>query len=121
MSKREIVHIEIPTANRETSARFYHEVFGWDYEHETEPVSYTTFQSGNVPGGFPSVSNDYKPGDVVVYIASDDLDADLEKITACGGHLIGHKVELPGMGWFAHFADPTGNRMALWQANGQQS
>ncbi len=120
MSKRQVVHIEIPTANRETSGQFYRDVFGWDVQHETEPVPYTTFQSGNVPGGFPSIGNDYRPGDVVVYIESDDLDADLKKITACGGHAIGPKVEVPGMGWFVNFADPTGNRLALWQTNGQQ-
>ncbi len=120
MTKREIVHVEIPAANREAAAQFYKEVFGWKFEHHQEPVPYTTFQTGNVPGGFPDMSSDYKPGDVVVYIDSDDLDADLKQITAHGGHAIGPKLEVPGMGWFAFFADPSGNRLALWKADGMQ-
>ncbi len=120
MSRREIVHVEIPAASREAAAKFYSDVFGWNFEHVAEPVPYTTFQSGTIGGGFPDLSNDYKPGDVVVYIASDDLDTDLKQIAAHGGHSIGPKLAVPGMGWFAFFADPTGNRLALWQADGQQ-
>ena len=67
MSKRSVVHIEIPSSNTKGSAKFYSELFGWETEHTTEPVAYTTFAAGNTGGGFPEVGEMYKPGDVLIY------------------------------------------------------
>ena len=33
MTKRNIVHIEIPTSNSKASAEFYQKLFGWHIEH----------------------------------------------------------------------------------------
>jgi hypothetical protein len=60
-----------------------------------------------------------KPGDVMVYIDSPDIEADLKKIEAAGGKLKVPKTEIPGQGWFAFFEDPTGNIVALYTANMQ--
>ena len=119
MTKRAIVHIEIPASNREEAAQFYQEMFGWDFEHLSGGMPYTTFSSGNVDGGFPDVGEMVKPGDVTLYIASDDLEADLKKIEELGGKTIMGKTEVPGFGHFAIFTDPTGNRVAIWK-NAQQ-
>jgi predicted enzyme related to lactoylglutathione lyase len=35
---------------------------------------------------------------------------------AQGGKILAPKTEIPGMGWFAFFADPNGNRLALYRA-----
>ncbi|MGH2541270.1 MAG: VOC family protein [Ardenticatenaceae bacterium] len=115
MNKRSIVHIEIPAADRKAAARFYGELFGWEFQHVEEPVPYSLFESGNIGGGLPDVSDYYRPGDVLVYISSADIDADLDSIESHGGQRMGDKFEIPGMGWFAFFADPTGNRLALWK------
>jgi uncharacterized protein len=56
----------------------------------------------------------YEAGDVVVYLETDDIDGLLKKIEAKDGKTHLKKTEIPGMGWFAFFADPTGNRMALY-------
>jgi hypothetical protein len=65
-------------------------------------------------GGFPLLDENNKPGDVTVYLDSDDIEADLEKIEANGGKKILGKTEIPKVGWFAYFADPTGNRLGLF-------
>jgi predicted enzyme related to lactoylglutathione lyase len=88
-------------------------MFGWEIDAMDE-MQYTMWQSGNVSGGFPDVSDDYKPGDVIVYVDSDDIEADLKKIETKGGKTLQGKTEIPGFGWYALFADPTGNRMALY-------
>lgn len=117
MDKRSISHIEIPTLNRHVSAEFYHQAFGWDYQ-DIQQMDYTTFMSQNVRGGFPTVNNnEVKPHDLIVYLNSDDLDADLAKIVELGGKVLSEKVEIPGVGTYVYFADPTGNRLGLWKVN----
>ena len=116
MEKRSVVHIEIAAKDRAASAKFYHDVFGWEYQAHGAPMNYTTFQTGNVGGGFPDIDGQmYKAGDVVVYVASDDLGADAKRIEAAGGKILSPAMDVPGMGTFQFFADPSGTRLSLWK------
>jgi predicted enzyme related to lactoylglutathione lyase len=119
MAGRPIVHIEIPASSREKAAGFYKNLFDWDVQHIGSPMSYTTFQAGNTGGGFPDVSAHNPIGQILIYIASDDIDADLKKVENLGGKIITPKAEVPGFGWYAVFADPTGNPIALWKGSPQ--
>lgn len=56
----------------------------------------------------------YKAGEVLIYIGTDDIDASLAKITSLGGKTILPKTEIPQVGWWAVFADPTGNKIGLF-------
>ena len=58
-------------------------------------------------------------GTVIVYIQADDIPAALAKIEAHGGKTLLPQTEIPGVGWFAFFVDPTGNRMALYKGKPQ--
>ncbi len=119
MSTRSISHIEIPAKGRPALAKFYAGLFGWKTEPmDAKGVNYTVWQSGNMRGGFPDVDADYQPGNIVLYLDSSDIDADLKNIEANGGKILLKKTEIPGVGWYAHFADPTGNRMALFTKKG---
>ena len=42
-----------------------------------------------------------------------------ETVEARGGKTILPKTEIPGVGWFAFFADPTGNQVALFKGKDQ--
>jgi len=114
MSKRNIVHVEIPAVNVKDAGKFYQELFGWKIEHMPE-MNYTMWEDGSGSGGgFPQVSDDNPAGQVLVYIDSDDIDADLEKVKKLGGKVLHPKTEIPQMGWFGIFQDPTGNVLALY-------
>lgn len=114
MSKRNIVHVEIPSANVEAAGRFYQELFGWKIQPMPE-MNYTMWESeGGEAGGFPQVSDESPAGQVTVYIHSDDIEADLKKVEELGGKVIHPKAEIPGTGWFGMFQDPTGNVLALY-------
>jgi uncharacterized protein len=121
MSARPIVHLEIPAQDPAKTAAFYKEMFDWDITQD-ETMDYFMFKSGpmtfgepGLGGGFPRVDGQmYKPGDVTVYVGSGDIDADLKKIESLGGKCVASKMEIPQTGWFAIFADPAGNRMALF-------
>lgn len=115
MSKRNIVHVEIPAANVEGAGRFYHDLFGWKIQPMPE-MNYTMWEAGDGDeyGGFPQVSDDNPAGQVLVYIASDDIETDLKKVEKLGGKVLHTKTEIPGTGWFGIFKDPTGNVLALY-------
>jgi len=114
MSKRNIVHVEIPAANVEAAGKFYQELLGWNIQPMPE-MNYTMWESeGGESGGFPPVSDDNPAGQVMVYIHSDDIEADLKKVEKLGGKVIHPKAEIPGTGWFGIFQDPTGNILALY-------
>jgi predicted enzyme related to lactoylglutathione lyase len=114
MSKRNIVHIEIPAADGIKAGKFYHDLFGWKIE--TDPkMNYTMWEPGVGPGGGFSPLNELtKPGEVLIHIDSEDIEADLKRIKALGGTVVMGKTEIPSIGWYALFKDPTGNTLSLY-------
>lgn len=114
MSKRNIVHVEIPALDVKAAGSFYQELFGWKLQHMPE-MNYTMWEDGSGSGGgFPAVSKENPVGQVLVYIDSDDIETDLKKAEKLGGKVIRPKTEIPQMGWFGIFQDPTGNVLALY-------
>jgi predicted enzyme related to lactoylglutathione lyase len=117
MLARPIVHIEFPARGPAEAARFYHELFGW----EARPVPGSDYYTFDAPvergGGFTPLggAQSARPGEVVVYVATDDIDG-----TLAHAELLGALTELPrtalGTGWYAIFRDPSGNRVGLYQA-----
>ena len=114
MSKRNIVHIEIPTKDGKTSGKFYADLFGWKIETD-EKMDYTMWEPVEGPGGgFNPVTEEYPVGAIIIYVASEDIETDLKKAEALGGKIATPKTEIPTIGWFGVFTDPTGNRIALY-------
>ena len=126
MSNHPIVHIEIPAKKAGEAGKFYGDLFGWKIE--ADPMyNYVQFQAEGGPGGgfaelAGSTANnpEYKPDSLIVYVGSDDIDADLAKVESLGGKTVFPKTEIPHVGWFAIFTDPTGNRIALFKGVVQQ-
>jgi len=121
MAEHPIVHIGIATTDPQVASKFYAEVFGWKIGRKEEN-DYTMFDAPPGPeGGFPRVDGEtFKPGDILVYIDTDDIEGTLARIEAAGGKTIQPKTAIPGAGWFAIFSDPTGNRLALYTSRTQQ-
>lgn len=121
MTSHPIVHIDIPAADRGATAEFYAQLFNWRIDNSADEMNYTMFESEGGPGGgFPELSHGYEAGHVIVYVATDDIDASLAKAESLGGKTAVPKTEIPGMGWFGIFTDPTGNSIGLYTgANGQ--
>jgi len=115
-----IVHIEIPTESRERAGDFYSQVFDWNVQQMPEMI-YATWQASGGPGGgfAPADGQMVQIGQVVAYIGTDDINGSLSKIEANGGKTVLGKTEIPGMGWFALFNDPAGNKLGLFEGNGQ--
>ncbi|MBN2118029.1 MAG: VOC family protein [Anaerolineales bacterium] len=120
MSKRNVVHVEIPAANVETAGKFYQELFGWKITRD-DAMNYSMWEAADGSGGgFPQVSAGSPAGQVLVYIDSNDIEADLKKVEKLGGTVLQPKMEIPDTGWFGVFKDPTGNVLALYTSMNPQ-
>jgi predicted enzyme related to lactoylglutathione lyase len=113
-------HIDVPTRDRERAKRFYGEVFGWrldDYPG-TGYTGVTTSEDG-ILSGLGSLATEAgqhsETGGPVPYIRPGDFDATLAAIERAGGAVLIPKTDVRGYGWFAHFRDPEGNVIGLWQ------
>ncbi len=121
MSKRKIVHVEIPASDSASASQFYQDLFGWDARRVETPTPYYMFSGGNIGGGYNPLDEQNQPGDILIYIESDDVDADLRAIEAHGGAIIEGPRVVADYGIMAVFTDPTGNRVALWKDTAPQS
>lgn len=120
MSKRNVVHVELPAENVQAASKFYQDLFGWKMEHAAE-FDYTMWEDGSgYGGGFNKVSEHTPAGQVIVYIHSDDIEADLKRVEELGGTVVTPKTEIPGTGWFGQFKDPTGNLLALYTSQNSE-
>lgn len=114
MSEHHIVHIEFSAEDREAAGKFYRELFGWEIVQIPEK-NYATFDSGdNVSGGLNPVTDTNPAGTVLVNISTDDIAASLAKAESLGGKIVVPKSEIPDIGWFGIFSDPTGNVVGLF-------
>ncbi len=128
MSTHPIIHLEFPANDLQAAEKFYSNVFGWQFQTD-EMYNYLMFRAEGGPAGAFVKTGEategghihYKPDSILVYIATDDIDTSLARIEEQGGKTLVPKTEIPHVGWFAVFTDPTGNRVALFTERGQQS
>jgi len=115
MTPNKIVHVEFAATDPIKGGQFYSELFGWPLKAWPEYNYATVHISEGLDGGFPQIDGkDYKPGDVVVYIETDDIEGTLQRIEAHGGKTLRPRTAINANSWYAFFADPSGNRVALF-------
>lgn len=116
MANHSIVHIEIPATNTAQADKFYADLFDWKTQVDASYDYHMFLPEPGPGGGFVQIGGmgDYKAGEVVIYVSTDDIDATLAKAESLGGKTLQPKTEIPGMGWFAFFSDPSGNRIGLF-------
>lgn len=112
-----VVHWELMSKDPERVAAFYEGIFGWTIRHRPE-LNYRIVETGagiGINGGILTPPREEPwPGNMLFYIAVDDLAAYREKIVAAGGKILVEEQAVPGMGAFSLFADPEGRMMGLW-------
>jgi predicted enzyme related to lactoylglutathione lyase len=115
-----VVHWELWSKEPQRAAAFYEEVFDWKIQHVPE-LDYRMVETGGVGGingGIMRPQEGPWPGNMAFYIGVDELAPYREKIVAAGGRIVVERMEVPGMGAFALFADPDGRVLGIWQPAG---
>jgi len=106
-----INYIEFPVLDIGASKAFYAAAFGWCFTDYGPDYTGIHGQEGEV-GGFRRVT-ELRTGGPLVVLFSEDLDASLRAVRAAGGKIVTDPFEFPGGRRF-HFADPSGNELAVW-------
>jgi predicted enzyme related to lactoylglutathione lyase len=110
---KKIVHVEFAAQDLDRAEKFWEGVGGWSIEDSGMPgIDYRMFQEGDQGGAV--MQSDTKGA--VIYFGSDDIDADLAKVSELGGEAEG-KQPIPGVGWFARCKDTEGNAFSLFQGD----
>jgi uncharacterized protein len=127
-----VVHFEMPYEDRERAAKFYQETFGWKMQMlGPEMGNYVLAQTdemdekgmlketNRINGGMYERSKDNQYPSVV--IAVEDIRAHKKKVEEAGGKFLGGQGaefdDIPGIGLYASFLDPEGNRVGMLQPN----
>ena len=103
-------YVEFPSTSLEQTKAFYSAIFGWkftDYGPE-----YASFNDGRLSGGFYAASEANAGGSLVVLYALRLEDVE-RSVLEHGGQIVRETFEFPGGRRF-HFADPSGNELAVW-------
>ena len=103
-------YIEFPATDIPKTKAFYTKVFGWKFT-DYGP-DYTSFEDGRLSGGFRKEIA-VAPGGPLVVLYASDLAGMESKVRAAGGKIVKDAFSFPGGRRF-HFADPSGNELAVW-------
>jgi len=112
-----LVHWEFVSEDPSRTRPFLEAVFGWEFR--TVPgVDYQVFTAPSGPGGAVVRASAEQSRGVLNYVLSTSLEDDLRKIEEAGGRVRVGKTEIPHIGWWALFEEPTGLVLALFQSLG---
>lgn len=97
------------------TARFYTEVFGWQFRNDPSAEYHEFFIEGNVGGGIYRSADIPDQSSVTVYIWVDDIDDSIGRIQKHGGKLTHPKTAIREGSSYAQFKDPVGNLFGLYE------
>lgn len=108
-----INYVEFPARNIAATKAFFSSVFGWvftDYGPE-----YTSFKDQGTNGGFykSDGASSTGTGGALIVLYSDTLEDVQERVERAGGSILKPIFPFPGGRRF-HFAEPSGNELAVW-------
>jgi predicted enzyme related to lactoylglutathione lyase len=112
-----INYVEFPARDLAATKAFFQAAFGWsfvDYGPE-----YTAFSGQGLDGGFrkSDLAASTEQGSALIIFYSERLEATQAKVESAGGRIIEPIFSFPGGRRF-HFAEPSGNEMAVWSDAG---
>jgi predicted enzyme related to lactoylglutathione lyase len=109
-----IDYIEITVRDLSASKRFYASAFGWTF-NDYGP-QYAGIQGSEREMGGLCLGETGPSGGPLVILFSNDLEATLEAVRTAGGSIVEQPFSFPGGRRF-HFADPSGNVLAVWSSS----
>jgi hypothetical protein len=110
------MHFELIADDRANLRRFFTKLFGWSTE-EFPGMEYAMLltASPGINGGMGAASPEVPRG-LAVYVQVDDVDGYLREAKSLGASkVLQEPYDVPGVGRFAVFLDPEGNRIGLWK------
>lgn len=108
-----IKYVEFTVRDLAAAKRFYAAAFGWQFNDYGPEYAGIKGADGEV-GGFHQSPEVRTTGPLAV-LYSDHLEQSLAAVRSAGGKVLREPFSFPGGRRF-HFADPSGNELAVWSA-----
>jgi predicted enzyme related to lactoylglutathione lyase len=110
------VHLELSTPDTAKAKEFYGKFFNWTFTDNDMGggMIYSTFKPDDGPGG-GMMTMPGAPTQWLAYVGVDDIHAATAKGKSLGATVIRDVQEVPNVGWFTIFNDPTGAMIAIFQ------
>lgn len=108
-----IDYVEFPARDLQATKRFFSDAFGWSFTDYGD--DYAAFADQGLDGGFfrSEQTSQAQSGAALLVLYSDDLEAAQAKVVKAGGGIVREIFSFPGGRRF-HFAEPSGNELAVW-------
>ncbi len=111
---------ELMTRDAKAATNFYTELLGWKAVDSGMPgMEYTMLKAGDKEvGGLMSMPDEVPkevPSHWMSYIAVDDVDTLVSKVTDLGGQILHGPQDIPNVGRFVVIQDPTGAAISLFK------
>lgn len=108
-----INYVEFPARDIEATKTFFNAVFGWDFK-DYGP-EYSSFSDQGISGGFykSDGASSTGTGGALIVLYCDNLADVQERVERAGGQILKPVFPFPGGRRF-HFAEPSGNELAVW-------
>jgi predicted enzyme related to lactoylglutathione lyase len=108
-----INYVEFPARDIEATKIFFTAVFGWNF-NDYGP-EYTAFANQGINGGFykSDSASSTETGGALIVLYSSTLEEVQKRVKRAGGSILKPIFSFPGGRRF-HFAEPSGNELAVW-------
>ena len=110
-------YIEIPSADVQSSAAFYENVFGWDIRHRDSDRPSFDDAAGNISGAWVTGRAPSRDPGLLPYVWVKDIQAIITRARSQGAEIVTtpHPDHPGGSSQIATFRDPAGNLIGLYQ------
>jgi predicted enzyme related to lactoylglutathione lyase len=122
MPRGRFVWYDLMTSDPKSATAFYTQLIGWGTsEWEGGPMPYTMWTNREKPiGGVMTLPEEAKaagaPPHWMAYIAVEDVNATVAKVTGLGGSVLVPPTDIPNAGAFAVLTDPQGAAFAVYHS-----
>ena len=108
-----IDYVELTVTDMAAAKTFYAAAFGWTFSDYGPDYAGIAHGGREIGGLCTGASADRGASGPLVILYSRDLDATNAAVRAAGGSIVKDTFAFPGGRRF-HFADPSGNELAVW-------
>lgn len=119
LTKGALSWFELMTTNPQAAKQFYGKLFGWEFEHTSDPMEYDMIKvAGQAVAGIMNMSKDVPAGTPPhwhLFITVEDADQTAQQAKTLGGKVLMGPKEIPEVGKIAVIQDPQGAVICIHQ------
>jgi predicted enzyme related to lactoylglutathione lyase len=109
-----LVHLEVTGRDGKKLQDFFTDLFGWKMNADN-PMNYGVFNLSDEVGGGVGPAPEGSDGNAMFYVGVDNVEEAMQKAESLGGKRVFGPADVPGGPTIAHFTDPEGHLVGMFQ------